>query len=159
MNILILILSLIWLALSSVINFVIIPSVFSVINDFFLAGNLGITVFTKFNRLEFLFANIIFIFTLYLFKQKKRGYLPLLISILILLISSTYLFYLTPKLTQLTGAWEYAQTMGTIGEAESDLQTMHRMYHRTYIVLDTVKLILLLVLSGLMALPLFRNSR
>lgn len=159
MNILILSLSLIWLAMSSLINFVIIPSVFSIVNDFFLAGNLGVTVFTKFNRFEFLFANTLLILSLVHFKRTQRSYFPLLLSLVLILISGTYLFYLTPKLTQLTTAWEYAQTMGTIGSAESDLQSMHMMYHRTYIAMDTVKLLLLTLLTTLMALPLFKKSR
>lgn len=159
MKILILCLALVWLALSSLVNFVVIPSVFSVVNDFFLAGNLGVTVFTKFNRFEFLFASTLVVLTLFEFKRTRQGLVPILISLLLLLISGSYLFYLTPKLSQLTTAWEYAQTMGTIGSAESDLQSLHMMYHRTYIGLDSVKLLLLAGLTGLMALPLFRKSR
>ncbi len=149
----------IWLSLSSVINFVIIPSVFSIVSDFFLAGNLGVTVFTKFNRFEFLFASTMVLLALFDFKQQRKGLAVVLISLVLLLISGSYLFYLTPKLSQLTTAWEYAQTMGTIGSAESDLQTMHMMYHRTYIVMDTVKLLLLSATAVLMALPLFKNYR
>lgn len=159
MKILILCLSLIWLSLSSLVNFVVIPSVFSVVNDFFSAGNLGVTVFTKFNRFEFLFASALVVLTLFDFKRTRNGLIAVLVSLLLLLISGSYLFYLTPKLSQLTTAWEYAQTMGTIGSAESDLQSLHMMYHRTYIVMDTVKLLLLLALAILMALPLFRKSR
>ena len=159
MKILILCLSLIWLSLSSLVNFVVIPSVFSVVNDFFSAGNLGVTVFTKFNRSEFLFASALVVLTLFDFKRTRSGLIPVLVSLLLLLISGSYLFYLTPKLSQLTTAWEYAQTMGTIGQAESDLQSLHMMYHRTYIVMDAVKLLLLLVLAVLMALPLFKKSR
>ncbi len=159
MKILILCLTMIWLSLSSVINFVIIPSVFSIVSDFFLAGNLGVTVFTKFNRFEFLFASTMVLLALFDFKQQRKGLAVVLISLVLLLISGSYLFYLTPKLSQLTTAWEYAQTMGTIGSAESDLQTMHMMYHRTYIVMDTVKLLLLSATAVLMALPLFKNYR
>jgi hypothetical protein len=159
MKILILCLSLIWLSLSGLVNFVVIPSVFSVVNDFFSAGNLGVTVFTKFNRFEFLFGSALVVLTLLDFKRTRSGLIAVLVSLLLLLISGSYLFYLTPKLSQLTTAWEYAQTMGTIGSAESDLQSLHMMYHRTYIVMDTVKLLLLLALVILMALPLFRKSR
>lgn len=159
MKIVILCLSLIWLCLSGLVNFVVIPSVFSIVSDFFLAGNLGVTVFTKFNRFEFLFATTLVVLSLFDFKRTRSGLITVLISLILLLISGCYLFYLTPKLTQLTTAWEYAQTMGTIGSAESDLQSLHMTYHRTYIVMDSVKLLLLIAQSTLMALPLFRNSR
>jgi hypothetical protein len=158
MNVIILCLALVWLSSSALINFVVVPAVFSVIKDFFQAGFLGIELFSKFNRLELLFATGLLTATITEAKINKKKLWKVSLAGILLVLVCFYLFYLTPKLTALTTTWEYAQTMGTIAEAEADIQSMHMMYHRTYIILDSVKLLLITLLLSLEALSLYRQK-
>jgi hypothetical protein len=61
-----------------------------------------------------------------------------------------YFSYLTPKLVMLTELWKKTDLMGiTSVSGIPDVQQEHQFYHRLYISLDTVKLILLGTMLGL----------
>ncbi|MBY0515589.1 MAG: hypothetical protein K2P81_01685 [Bacteriovoracaceae bacterium] len=140
-----LILSTIWFSWSLLVDFFIIPNVFQKIPDFFMAGNLGLAVFSKLNLLEFPLATLLMISLIFHFKKTQAQKWLMISGFLLLGIASIYLFSLTPKLSSLTATWEYAEKMGTLGPHGQDVQQLHQNYHRLYIGMDSVKMLLLLV--------------
>src|SRR5688500_14594085 len=88
-----------WWAWTFLVDFFIIRSVFTVIDNFWSAGNLGMTVFTKLNNLEVITATII-TGLLALQLKKNKAVLPLfLMSLVTWMIAMTYFSYLTPKIS------------------------------------------------------------
>lgn len=154
-----LILSSIWLAWTVLVDFFVVPSVFQHIPDFFLAGGLGVIVFNKLNTLEFPLASVLFVSIVMWIRQSKQHKYLLLINFVLVGIAALYLFSLTPKLTHLTAAWEYADKMGTLGSNGQDVQQLHQSYHQTYIALDTVKLLLLSAQTLVLGVFLSRRTR
>jgi hypothetical protein len=154
-----LILTSVWLAWTVLVDFFVVPSVFQNIPEVFMAGNLGVVLFSKLNHLEFPIASILF--ALAYWHTRKTGTLKLVIltSFVTLGIAAIYLFSLTPKLASLTAAWEYAEKVGTLGPAGEDVQQLHQNYHRTYVALDSVKLLLLLIQLTVLGVFLSRRSR
>lgn len=154
-----LILTSVWLAWTVLVDFFVVPSVFQNIPEVFMAGNLGVVLFGKLNHLEFPIASIIF--ALACWHSRKTGTLKLVIltSFVTLGIATIYLFSLTPKLASLTAAWEYAEKVGTLGPHGEDVQQLHQNYHRTYVALDSVKLLLLLIQMTVLGVFLSRRSR
>jgi len=154
-----LILTSMWLGWTILVDFFVVPSLFQHIPEVFMAGNLGVVLFTKLNRLEFPVASILFALSVLLIKRQAAPRYLLLTSFTLLGIAGIYLFSLTPKLSELTAAWEYAEKMGTLGPNGTDVQQLHQSYHRTYVIMDTVKLLLLCVHLGLLGVFLSRRSR
>jgi hypothetical protein len=148
-----------WLAWTVLVDFFVVPAVFQNIPDVFMAGNLGVVLFNKLNRLEFPLASILFALSVLQVKRVAAPRLLVLISFILLGIASIYLFSLTPKLSELTATWEYADKMGTLGPGGVDVQQLHQSYHRTYVVMDSVKLLLLAAYLGLLGVFLSRRSR
>lgn len=146
MPILLLILTVTWAAWTVLVDFFLVPAVFQTIPQFFLAGQMGIQVFSRLNQLEFPLACSML--ALLLWRLRMYPGLKWLTPVNIVLtgIAGIYLFSLTPKLTELTGAWEYADKMGTLStQGHADIQQQHQTYHRVYVIIDTVKLALLLL--------------
>jgi hypothetical protein len=139
-----------WLGQSALVDFFIVPTLFSEIDDFFQAGLLGIAIFSKLNDFEVIVASgILALFTL---PTKKRIdlLLPLFISIILWCTAMLYFVYLTSKIHELTELWRKADLMGLQGlDGIADLQQEHQLFHRLYISIDSVKLFLLLTLIGL----------
>jgi hypothetical protein len=152
-------LSSLWLGWTILVDFFVVPTVFQQVPDFFVAGNLGVAVFTKLNRLEFPLASSLFALICLHIKQTKRQHYLAIISIVLLTIAGLYLFSLTPKITELTAAWEYAEKMGTLGQGGQDVQQLHQSYHKTYIGLDTLKLLLISIQLIVLGLFLSRKTR
>ena len=139
-------LSAIWLGWTVLVDFFLVPAVFATIPDFFLAGEMGIQVFSRLNRLEFPLASVLLALAA-LDARRRRWPIPL--NVALVGITGVYLFSLTPKLTELTATWAYAEKVGTLGAAgAADIQQLHQQYHRTYVAMDVVKLILLTVQVG-----------
>ncbi len=153
------ILSSMWLAWTLLVDFFVIPAVFAQVPDFFMAGHLGITVFTRLNQLEFPLASLLFLLSILQVKKYTTPKLLIPLCFLLLGIAGLYLFSLTPKLTMLTEAWEYAERMGTLGLAGEDVQQLHQSYHRTYVALDSVKILLLLIHITVIGVFLSRRNR
>jgi hypothetical protein len=149
----------VWTSLTIMVDFIVIPNVFQNIPNFFMAGNLGVILFNKFNLIEFPISSMIFLMSITHFEKTKSGYFLILSSILLLAIASSYLFYLTPKLTHLTAIWEYAEKMGTLGSGKDDVQSLHMFYHQAYRWLDTVKLLLLFSQGVVLGLFLSKKTR
>lgn len=146
MPVILLILSVVWASWTVLVDFFLVPAVFQTIPQFFLAGEMGIQVFSRLNKLEFPLACVLFGLLVWKLKEfpRLRWLVPL--NLLLVGIAGIYLFSLTPKIAELTGAWEYADKMGTLGaKGYEDIQQQHQTYHQIYVVTDTVKLLLLLV--------------
>lgn len=139
-----LILTGIWFGWTLLVDIFVIPSVFATVEDFFLAGDLGIAVFSKLNHLEVILST--FLLVIISFKViKNKKLLPLLgLTFLTWAIAMIYFSYLTPKLIELTNLWKKADLMGLTALAGiSDVQQEHQFYHNLYIRIDVVKLLLL----------------
>jgi len=134
----------IWWGWTVLTDFFVVPSVFRNIPDFFQAGDLGITLFKKLNYLEFPLS--ILILALGFRKFPK----PLvIISAVLVLITATYLFYLTPQIELLTELWKEADRAGVSAvNGIADIQQEHQKFHRLYVSIDSVKLLLLTSVLG-----------
>jgi hypothetical protein len=159
MKIILFSLSLVWLALVLFVDFALTRTIFSEIHNFFEAGRLAIALFKKFNFIECILAFSLVTLNSLLLKQKKTSTISLLLTFLLLGISLIGTYSLTPKIASITATWEYAESMGTLGDASQDIQNLHSQYHQYYIALDSLKIILLFFLIILMALSLFKKTR
>lgn len=154
-----LVLSCVWMAWTVLVDFFVVPAVFQNVAQFFEAGNLGLVMFRRLNTLEFPLSCGLFVCVLFSARRFPALKWLVLSAFVLVGISSLYLFSLTPKLAQLTAAWEYAETMGTLGTGGEDVQQLHQTYHSFYIGIDTVKLILLVAQSAILGVFLSRATR
>lgn len=138
-----------WLAWTILVDFFVVRTVFQTIDNFFQAGDLGIALFSKLNKLELITASAL-VGILFLLTREKKEFLPLfLMSVLSWFIIVFYFSYLTPKLVMLTDLWKKTDLMGiTSVSGIPDVQQEHQFYHRLYISLDSVKLFLLAFMLG-----------
>lgn len=114
-----------WFSMTCLLDFMVVPSLFRNISNFFEAGKLGIKLFSAFNYVEVIFSIIILI-TLF-----KRGSLKKYILAFSLLgFSLLYFFYLTPSITKWAALWE----------AHTPTTSFH---HQLYRNLEVFKLIIL----------------
>ncbi|MFL5785100.1 MAG: DUF4149 domain-containing protein [Bacteriovoracaceae bacterium] len=135
-----------WLGWTALVDFIVVPGVFGHINNFFEAGDLGIHLFTKLNNLELILASAMIII-LVLMSRKNKKSLPLLVgSVLAFAITLTYFTWLIPKISDLTEFWKLSEAGKSI--PINDIQQVHQHYHRMYIVLDSVKMLLLSLMMG-----------
>jgi Domain of unknown function (DUF4149) len=141
-----------WWGTTAIIDFVVVPTVFSVINDFFNAGELGIALFRKFNLFELFFAISILAFE---WRTKNKFVLiPILFALIIVIIYTTTL---TPHLAQLSKWWKEAESLSlTSIHGVKDIQQEHQFYHRLYVSLDTLKI---LILSCVLTYKLFAKNK
>ncbi len=116
------------------VDFVVVPGVFRNIANFFEAGELGIYLFQRLNSLELVVASTVLAILVFIFRSNRRA-LPLLIAgFLVLAIVLVYFTWLTPKIEALTTLWKI----------NDDVQLDHQYYHRLYVIMDTIKILLLL---------------
>lgn len=142
-----------WLGWTALVDFVVVPAVFRNINNFFEAGDLGIYLFTRLNFLEVILASMTLVVLVFIFR-KNRTALPLLVSgVIVFIIALSYFTFVIPKLSYLTDLWKMSEAGKTIPIA--DIQQEHQFYHRIYVTMDTVKL---LVLSFMLAASIAREK-
>jgi hypothetical protein len=147
---LILILVSIWWGWTAIIDFAVVPTVFAIIHDFFNAGELGIVLFSKLNLLEVIISSLIIVISVIHLKQEGRGKIQLALACGAWLIVMFYFAFLTPKLIALTDLWKQAEVVNQIGIAGiNDIQQEHRSYHRMYVGLDSLKLLILTFILGM----------
>lgn len=139
-----------WWAWTFLVDFFIIKTVFTHIDDFWKAGQLGMAVFTKLNNLELVTATVV-TGLLAIQLKKNKSVLPLfIISLVTWSISLVYFSYLTPKIIDLTDLWHKADLFGlTAVSGIPDIQQEHQFYHNMYIGIDSMKLTLLTIMMGL----------
>jgi hypothetical protein len=139
-----LVLTSMWLGWSILVDFFVIPTVFATMDSFFQAGDLGIALFLKLNKLEVIFSTILVSLFSFHFVKNKKGLPLLMMTIVAWVIALTYFSFLTPKLVTLTDLWKKTDLMGLTGVAGiKDIQQEHQFYHNLYIGIDTLKIFLL----------------
>jgi hypothetical protein len=133
-----------WFGWTILIDFFVVPTVFEKIDQFFLAGDLGIALFSKLNNLEVVTGSFILSGLVFRKLSTKKDIVQFILALLLMGIALTYFTYLTPKITDLTELWKKAEATGSFAIAGiSDIQQEHQFYHRLYIWLDCFKLFLL----------------
>ncbi len=127
-----------WFFMTIFVDIFTIPVVFRSIKSLDEAGMVGMSVFGSFNRFEVFFAVMILLGAFLKFPKRKLFYFALPLFTLSLL----YTFYMTPMITNLTGAIHAT----TIGEPQyALLQSEHAKFHNLYRMFDMGKLIFLLI--------------
>ena len=140
----------IWWAWTVLVDVFIIRTVFQTIDNFFLAGDLGLALFSKLNNLEVVVSTLLIAILFFQTKKNKNSIFLLILSVMTWLIAMTYFSYLTPKLAYLTELWKKSDLAGlTSMYGIADVQQEHQFYHKIYIGLDSIKLILLTILLTL----------
>lgn len=139
-----------WWGWTVLTDFVVVPTVFRTIHDFFNAGELGIALFSRLNSLELIVSSLLIIITALKLRSSKQMLLFFIPALLCWMIVMFYFSYLTPKIVTLTELWKEAERAGvsSLGNIP-DVQQEHQFFHKLYIRIDTVKLIILTLLLGL----------
>jgi hypothetical protein len=133
-----------WWGWTVLIDIFVIPTVFKTIDQFFVAGELGIAVFSKLNNLELITSSILLATLLTHFGRKKKFSILLILSFLTWTLAMIYFSYLTPKIVELTELWRKADLIGLSGvSGVEDIQQSHQYFHNLYIKFDSLKLLLL----------------
>ncbi len=135
-----------WLVTTSFIDFIAVPTIFRTVTNSSEAGDVGMTIFSTYNKIEVFFSFSFLLFSFLIFRNlsQKRKILKasfLSIPVLLLGISLFYLIYLTPKITNLT--FQKKVVLKSSPEY-SQIEKTHGVYHQMYVKIDGVKLVLLL---------------
>ena len=142
-----------WLGWAVLVEFIVIPAVFRIVDTFFTAGNLGIEIFRKVNVLELLAAAVVVSATTLIFRNNKKSWPLLTLAVIALVLVLNNHFYLVPRLTVLTEDWSKT---GLVAENFRHLlpeyQQEHQFFHKLYFGLAGLKLLLLLSLISLVLL-------
>lgn len=145
-----------WWASTALIDFAVVPTIFSNVDEFFNAGEIAIALFYKFNKFELVVSSLLIIFALLNLRVEGRGKTQLTLSCCAWMIIMVYFSYLTPKISALSTLWKAAELSNTIGIANvNDIQQEHQFYHRIYVGLDSLKL---LILTFILGFSIFRRE-
>lgn len=138
-----------WWAATALIDFAVVPTVFSTVSEFFNAGELAIALFFKLNKFELVVSSLLIIFALLNLRSEGRGKTQLILTCCAWMIVMFYFSYLTPKITTLTTLWRETELTNKIGIADiNDIQQEHQFYHRMYVGLDSLKFLFLTFILG-----------
>jgi uncharacterized membrane protein (UPF0136 family) len=138
-----------WWGWTVLVDFFMLPAVFKTVNDFFNAGELGMTLFSQLNALELIVSSLLIVVTALKLKQSKKILPFFILTLAAFSIVIFYLAFLTPKIVALTDLWREAEKLGASGIGNiPDIQQEHQFFHKLYIRIDTVKLIILTILLG-----------
>jgi hypothetical protein len=134
-----------WLWTTALVDFVAVPTVFRTLSDLFVAGELGIKIFSKYNVLEMTFASLLLVqmLAIFLLPAKTNGADKILLVAVMALaaLAFYYYFFLTPEIVELTKSWkEFFNTAD--GPA---WEQKHTLSHHLYVRLDSIKLVVLLI--------------
>lgn len=143
-----------WFFLSVFIDFIVVPGAFKIVGDIFKAGNLGITVFTAFNKFEVLFGAIL-VFSYFKAPDVKYRKVKNVIVKIVTSIAIYYYWYLSTKIADLTKVLIAGGEQKLVAVAQKD----HNFYHNLYVKLDAVKILLLFVLIFLEFLPYMKRFK
>jgi hypothetical protein len=123
---------------------------FSKIDDIFLAGNIGMELFSKLNQLEMIISTALLVIIFFQVRVNRRLLKEFFLTLTTWIISVIYFSYLTPKLIFLTELWKKNDLIGIYSAPGiPDIQQAHQYYHNLYIGIDSLKLITLTVMIGL----------
>lgn len=155
-----------WLSMSMLIDFIVVPNIFKMSKNIFDSGDLGIFLFSLLNRLEIVISLLLFFCLFQIAKRKRNPFLKrinLSLGTLLVTISITYTFYLSPKISyygtqmkKLTSATEYSIDF-------EKAQLSHHFYHQSYKMVDGIKILTLIFLLALtfkneMPVPLIASN-
>ncbi|GAB4015481.1 MAG: hypothetical protein Fur0010_14570 [Bdellovibrio sp.] len=141
-----LVISSLWMGMTMSVDFVAVPLVFQTLTSLQEAGKLGIAVFSKFNSIEIFLSMVLFIASILEFLKNKNGRWPMtwvLFSILLTSLAVLYAFYLSPRIAFLGNEMHQFPL-----ESEPYLVVYkeHQFFHKLYVKLDSLKLLLLLTM-------------
>lgn len=147
-----------WFSMSCLIDFVAVPIVFRTVSKLYEAANVGIRLFSIFNPIEFIFSLILVSFALFTVKKKssKLKKFQLAFSFLLLIITASYTFHITPMISTLS---EQKRELDVESDAYVKIEQQHNFYHHLYVKMDSVKVILLLIMVGLYSRQLPKGER
>lgn len=131
-----------WLSTTLAIDFMAVPTVFKGLPDVYLAGNVGIQLFSKYNLIEIIMG-ILCIGLGFLTLRSYEAKALMAVSIALLGLAIVYKFYLSPQIAHFAGLMEGATDKGSdifVKAAEK-----HSFFHGLYIKLDSGKIALLIV--------------
>lgn len=129
-----------WLIFTLFVDILAVPTVFRNVSSIVEAGKVGMTIFTAFNRLEFLFGLIFVTFALNVYKKERATFL-LILSTVLLFWSISYNLYFTPKIIY------FADMVHSLPAGDPLIgvyKNQHMFYHNIYRYLDTAKIIYLI---------------
>jgi hypothetical protein len=141
----------IWFGWTVLVDIFLVPQIFKIVDQFWVAGRLGLTFFTKLNQLEMITGSALVGLLAISCRRNKIALMGFVLSVLLFSIALTYFAYLIPKMAELTDLWQKAEGLGIvkIGGYE-DVQQEHQYFHRVYVTMDVVKLIILTSCLGLL---------
>jgi hypothetical protein len=136
-----------WWGWTVLVDMFVVRTIFSTIDDFFAAGDLGMSIFTQLNNLELVIGSVMIVVLVFESKSNNKILDFFILSLICWMMIIFYFSYLTPKLIELSTLWKQSHLLG-ISNAGSikDIQQEHQFYHRLYMKLDSLKLFILTVL-------------
>ena len=139
-----------WLVSTALVDFFTIPTLFRSGIDFYQAGEIGMSLFKKFNYLE-IFLGLGLSFGLWNTLAHKFSRVVLVV---LSMLPFLYAFYFTPSISaRYVKMKEVEQTNPTLYQ---ELFDAHQFFHKLYVQIDGVKLILLVIIFALL---LFKNKK
>ncbi len=130
-----------WFLLTIFVDIFTVPAVFRNSSSIVDAGKIGMLVFGRFNKFEFVFSVLIFI-GLFLDFQKDHKKRFIIVGVILILWTLLYNLYMTPMITNTT--FEIHQTAVT-DPLYAELQSKHAFFHNLYRKFDSTKILVLLV--------------
>ena len=144
-----------WFFMTVLVDFIAIPTVFRNISKISEAGKIGMTVFGRFNYFEIFFAVILLIIS-FSYKTQKRWNKFIIIVVPLFILSLLYTFKFTPAITYY--GTEINQTMVT-SPIYAELQSNLAFYHKLYRIMDSIKLLTLMFLAGLIVIQELKEEK
>jgi hypothetical protein len=134
-----------WLGITCLIDFLAVPAAFRNISSRQEAGTLGMILFNTFNYIEVGFSLMLGTSFIFYKKLVKRVKLHGATCIFLLLLSLTYAFYMSPRISEVNRQkWELSESSPEYKVLEKEHQFLHSTFRKT----DSIKILILLVLIG-----------
>ncbi len=134
-----------WFFTTCVVDFVAVPNVFRTVTNLKEAGNVGIKVFTTYNKLELIFAlGVCGFFWKLPVHNKNILWVSRGLSVVLIGLVAFYMLHLNPNIIKFAGQMH---EIGIGNEGYEAVEEQHRFYHHLYVKLDGFKLISLLFLQ------------
>ncbi len=131
----------IWIAATCLVDFMVVPLVFKHTPDMMKAGLLAVDLFKRFNIVELVLSLLLGLNQFYLRKNLMTTLLQFMLSIFLFLLISFFLFWLSPSIEATANMIISAGSAGAPSESLAYFNTLHS----SYVTLDSVKLLVLLI--------------
>jgi hypothetical protein len=130
-----------WFFMTLFVDILAVPTVFKNVSSVEEAGKVGMTIFTAFNRIEFILAFSLLLMSFYFFKINKKS-IYLIIPLFLFLWSISYNLYFTPQIIYFT---KMIHSHHSSDPQMAFFQQQHTFYHQLYKKLDSIKLLMLFI--------------